>query len=173
MSLDDAEEFVRQVHRRLGRFPILYTNGKTAQFIADNRYQYRLLSRLPLWYARYRPDVGTAFPMGNWDNYAMWQFSSGDNCSERSCPYRVPGTLTDIDVNVAPINKVELAKIWPQGDLLPPKPEQAPEPTPMIVAKAETCNPTEPLAPLSLEPILTAAVMHRTAEINELNYQDY
>lgn len=43
MSLDDAEEFARQVHRRIGRFPVLYTNGKTAQYIADNRYKYRLL----------------------------------------------------------------------------------------------------------------------------------
>jgi GH25 family lysozyme M1 (1,4-beta-N-acetylmuramidase) len=173
MSLDDAQVFIGHIKARTGRYPILYTNHTVAKYIADHRSDYPILSRLPLWYARYRPDVGTAFPMGNWDNYAMWQFSSGDNCSARSCPYRVPGTLTDIDVNVAPINKVELAKNWPQGGLLPPKPEEAPEPTPMMVAKAETCNPTEPLTPLSLEPILTAAVMHRTAEINELNYQDY
>ncbi|TIT74135.1 MAG: muramidase, partial [Mesorhizobium sp.] len=88
MSLEDAEEFVRQVHRRLGRFPVLYSNGKTAQYIADNRYTYRLLSRLPLWYARYKPDIDVHFPMGNWQGYALWQFSAKANCGRFSCPYR-------------------------------------------------------------------------------------
>jgi hypothetical protein len=62
MSLEDAEEFVRQVHRRVGRFPLLYTNDSTARHIADNRGRYRLLSRLPLWYARYKPEIGLHFP---------------------------------------------------------------------------------------------------------------
>lgn len=61
MSLEDAEEFVRQVHRRVGRFPILYTNGATAKHIAENRLRYQLLSRLPLWYARYQPDIDVHF----------------------------------------------------------------------------------------------------------------
>ena len=30
MSLADAEEFARHIQRRIGRFPILYTNGATA-----------------------------------------------------------------------------------------------------------------------------------------------
>ena len=30
MSLEDAEEFARHIHRRTGRFPLLYTNGTTA-----------------------------------------------------------------------------------------------------------------------------------------------
>ncbi len=118
MSLDDAEEFVRQVHRRLGRFPILYTNGKTAQYIADNRYQYRLLSRLPLWYARYKPDIGVHFPMGNWQGYALWQFSAQANCGRVRCPYRVAGTPNDIDVNVAPMDAVTLRQQWPFGGLI-------------------------------------------------------
>jgi GH25 family lysozyme M1 (1,4-beta-N-acetylmuramidase) len=118
MSLDDAEEFVRQVHRRIGRFPILYTNGSTARHIADNRYRYRLLSRLPLWYARYKPDIDVHFPKGNWQGYALWQFSAQANCSSRRCPYRVPGTPTDIDVNVAPMTGAELRVQWPFGGLI-------------------------------------------------------
>ena len=118
MSLEDAEEFVRQVHRRIGRFPVLYTNGKTAQYIADNRYKYRLLSRLPLWYARYKPDIDVHFPMGNWEGYALWQFSAQANCGRFQCPYRVAGTPNDIDVNVAPMNAKELRARWPFGGLI-------------------------------------------------------
>jgi GH25 family lysozyme M1 (1,4-beta-N-acetylmuramidase) len=118
MSLDDAEEFVRQVHRRIGRFPILYTNGMTANHIAANRYKYRLLSRLPLWYARYKPDIGVHFPMGNWQGYALWQFSAQANCGRYRCPYRVAGTPNDIDVNVAPMDAATLREQWPFGGLV-------------------------------------------------------
>ncbi|ESX84252.1 glycoside hydrolase family 25 [Mesorhizobium sp. LSHC412B00] len=123
MSLEDAEEFVRQVHRRLGRFPILYTNGKTAQYIADKRYQYRLLSRLPLWYARYKPDIDVHFPMGNWQGYALWQFSAQANCGRLRCPYRVAGTPNDIDVNVAPMDAAALRQQWPFGGLIDVPPD--------------------------------------------------
>ncbi|WP_454015248.1 glycoside hydrolase family 25 protein [Aquamicrobium terrae] len=118
MSLEDAEEFVRQVHRRAGRFPILYTNGMTARHIAEHRDRYRLLSRLPLWYARYKPEIDTHFPKGNWHGYALWQFSAQANCGKRLCPYRVPGTPDDIDVNVAPMTAAELRGRWPFGALI-------------------------------------------------------
>lgn len=118
MSLEDAEEFARHVQRRIGRFPVLYTNGTTAQHIADNRDKYPLLSRLPLWYARYKPEIGMHFPKGNWQGYTLWQFSSNANCNRRSCPYRVPGTPDDIDVNVASMSAEELRKAWPFGGLL-------------------------------------------------------
>jgi GH25 family lysozyme M1 (1,4-beta-N-acetylmuramidase) len=118
MSLEDAEEFVRHVHRRIGRFPVLYTNGATAAHIAANRDRYPLLSRLPLWYARYKPEIGIHFPKGNWESYALWQFSAQANCNERRCPYRVPGTPTDIDVNVASLSADELREAWPFGGLV-------------------------------------------------------
>ncbi|PWJ85448.1 GH25 family lysozyme M1 (1,4-beta-N-acetylmuramidase) [Pseudaminobacter salicylatoxidans] len=125
MSLEDAEEFVRHIQRRTGRYPILYTNGSTAQHIADNRDKYPLLSRLPLWYARYKPEIDMHFPKGNWETYALWQFVAQANCNARSCPYRVPGTPIDIDVNVAAMNADELRKAWPFGNLLE-------EPEPLI-----------------------------------------
>ena len=118
MSLEDAEEFARHVQRRIGRFPVLYTNGETAQHIADSRQKYPLLSRLPLWYARYKPEIGMHFPTGNWQAYALWQFSSQSNCDDRACPYRVAGAANDIDVNVASMNADELRKAWPFGGLL-------------------------------------------------------
>ena len=122
MSLADAQVFAGHIKTRTGRYPVLYTNHSTARYIALNRDKYRILSRLPLWYARYKPGIEGAFPMGNWDSYALWQFSAAVNCSERRCPYRVKGALTDIDVNVAPVTRAELGKVWAFGSLLPEKP---------------------------------------------------
>ena len=118
MSLDDAEIFVRHIKTRLGRWPVLYTNGATALHIAENRDRYSLLSRLPLWYARYKPAIGLHFPKGHWQTYTLWQFSAGANCDARSCPYRVPGTPLDIDVNVASMSAGELRAEWPFGELV-------------------------------------------------------
>lgn len=122
MSLEDAAIFAGHIKTRTGRYPMLYTNHVTAKYIAANRDKHRLLSRLPLWYARYKPDIRQVFPMGNWDSYALWQFSSGINCGARRCPYRVPGTLDDIDVNVAAMTSAALRSIWAVGTLLPEKP---------------------------------------------------
>lgn len=133
MSLEDAQIFVGHIRARTGRYPILYTNHDTARYIAAYRRDYGVLARLPLWYARYKPDISKVFPFGSWPNYFLWQFSSASNCSQRRCPYRVPGTLTDIDVNVAAMTKEELRRVWPQGGLLPPA---EPDP-PLILAKIE------------------------------------
>jgi GH25 family lysozyme M1 (1,4-beta-N-acetylmuramidase) len=122
MSLADAEIFVRHIKARTGRYPVLYTNHDTARFIATRRDEYTLLSRLPLWYARYRPEIKGVFPMGNWDNYLLWQFSSATNCNNRTCPMRIDGTLDDIDVNTVPVARTALQANWKQGDLLPEKP---------------------------------------------------
>ena len=134
MSPADAEIFVIHIKERTGRYPVLYANGTVAKYIADHHGDYPVLSRLPLWYARYKPDVEGTFPLGNWTNYAMWQFSSAENCTERNCPYRVPGTLTDIDVNMAPMTKAQLATIWPRGDLLP----ERMAPPSLLASKPET-----------------------------------
>jgi GH25 family lysozyme M1 (1,4-beta-N-acetylmuramidase) len=175
MSLEDAQIFVGHIKARTGRYPVLYTNHDTARYIAAYRNDYPVLARLPLWYARYRPEIKGVFPMGNWDNYLLWQFSSGFNCSKRRCPYRVPGTLTDIDVNVAPMGKADLAKVWAQGNLLPAR---EPDP-PLILAKIEFNPREEPEAALAAapppavapDPIVTSSVPK--PEVNALNYQDF
>lgn len=123
MSLSDAEIFAQRIKSRVGRWPILYTNGNTAKFIARNADQYPILSRLPLWYARYKNDVTPHFPEGNWNEYAIWQFASHINCrgasKAKTCPYRPVGTPDDIDVNVTTVDADTLRKQWPFGDLLP------------------------------------------------------
>src|SRR5680860_174026 len=119
MSLSDAERFARHIYKRLGRYPILYTNHSTARHIATNAGQYPLLSRLKLWYARYIDDITNVFPMGNWQKPTLWQFVHGGNCRKRSCPYRVNGTPKDIDVNVSTLTVQQLRKAWPFDGLEP------------------------------------------------------
>lgn len=136
MSLEDAETFARHIHTRLGRWPVLYTNGSTALYIAENRERYSVLSRLPLWYARYKPQIGLHFPKGYWPTYSLWQFSAGANCDARSCPYRVPGTPLDIDVNVASMSADELRLAWPFGELVEKKAYVTAETVPVPVARS-------------------------------------
>ena len=140
MSFKDAEIFARYIKKRTGRYPVLYTNHSTAKTIAQNRTKYRLLARLNLWYARYRPEMRGAFPMGNWDSYAMWQFSSMVNCSRRSCPMRIRGVDHKIDVNVAWMPEKELRAAWPFAEITAPEtpPAALPVPAtkPLLVAKA-------------------------------------
>jgi len=137
ISLEDAETFARHIHTRLGRWPVLYTNGSTALYIAENRERYSVLSRLPLWYARYKPQIGLHFPKGYWPTYSLWQFSAGANCDARSCPYRVPGTPLDIDVNVASMSADELRLAWPFGELVEKKAYVTAETVPVPVARSE------------------------------------
>lgn len=150
ISLEDAEIFARHIHTRLGRWPVLYTNGSTALHIAANRDRYTVLSRLPLWYARYKPAIGLHFPKGHWDSYALWQFAAGANCDARSCPYRVPGTPLDIDVNVASMSADELRAAWPFSELVEkkdfPAEDRTPEEAPLAAAAPEADTVPLPVA---------------------------
>ncbi|WP_026612946.1 glycoside hydrolase family 25 protein [Ensifer aridi] len=157
MSLEDAAIFAGHIKARTGRYPILYTNHITAKHIAANRYKHRLLSRLPLWYARYKPEIRDVFPMGNWNDYALWQFSSAHNCGKKRCPYRVPGTLNDIDVNVAAMTVSALRKIWPHGGLLPEKP-------PVLTVIASATAGTAPEAHAAAAVPLTQPLLISRAE---------
>lgn len=202
MSLEDAQVFAGHIKTRTGRYPVLYTNHATARHIAANRDRYRILSRLPLWYARYRPGIAGVFPMGNWDNYALWQFSAAANCTKRKCPYRVKGAANDIDVNVAAMTRAELARAWAFGGLLPEKPLEGvdnvltasiPAEGPSL-AKAEMdaaagasaaatgevalagmrmAVAAEVRAGAAAEGAATASLSRRTAEVTPLNYQDF
>jgi hypothetical protein len=119
LSLEDAEIFARRIYARIGRWPVLYTNGATAKYVADNRQRFPILSRMRLWYARYKPGIAEHFPKGHWQSYTLWQFASQINCTPRACPYRVPGTNRDIDVNVSPLSLAELRRQWPFDGLEP------------------------------------------------------
>lgn len=166
MSLEDAEIFAGHIKARTGRYPVLYTNHITAQHIAIHRREYRLLSRLPLWYARYKPEIRGVFPMGNWNSYLLWQFSSATNCGEKSCPMRIEGTLRDIDVNTVPMTTKALAAIWPQGGLLE---ERAPELQHLVIASVSLGTSTLPSKPAEAR----AWIKRKPTEVTALNYQDF
>ena len=143
MSLEDAERFSSYIYKKIGRFPMLYTNHNTATFIAANRRDYPLLSRLKLWYARYKSDVTGVFPLGNWDEPTLWQFAYGGNCNAKSCPYRVKGTPNDIDVNVSLQTVEQLRKNWPFDGLVEEKPFVEPSDPEMLLAKNTVEYPEE------------------------------
>ncbi len=148
ISLADAEEFARHIHRRLGRYPLLYANENIAKQIALQRADYPLLSRLPLWYARYRPEIVGAFPKGNWDNYALWQFASHLNCSKAACPHRIEGAGNDIDINVASMDVKSLKAAWPLDGLAPTRnPKSGEEFSQSLIAMA--IGSIENLVPLA------------------------
>jgi GH25 family lysozyme M1 (1,4-beta-N-acetylmuramidase) len=129
MSLQDGQIFAEQIKLRTGRYPVLYTNGTTAKYIADHRLEFPILSRLPLWYARYETDIAPHFPKGNWQDYALWQFASQSNCTKMRCPYRPNGTNRDIDVNIADMTVAQLKQAWPFDNLIPAVvPEDMPRP---------------------------------------------
>lgn len=163
MSLKEAERFARRIHQRIGRYPMLYTNGSTADFIAANREKYSLLSRLPLWYARYKPNISSHFPEGNWKSYDLWQFAANINCRKKSrCPYKTAGTPWDIDINVSPLTPEELAKAWPFDELITPLPEDNAAPlyaskNPLFYATADDLPPTE-FAKVIIPEITIAAI---------------
>lgn len=119
ISLEDAEIFAKRIYQRLGRYPVLYINHQTMKWIALKRKSLPILSRLKVWYARYKGDIRGVFPTGNWFRYLMWQFASGNNCSKKSCPYRVAGTERNIDVNVMNMSVKEVKQKWPFDGLIP------------------------------------------------------
>jgi len=119
ISLEDAEIFAIRIHARLGRYPILYANSHTLKWIALKKDSLPILSRLKIWYARYKGDIRGVFPIGNWYSYLLWQFAYGGNCSKKSCPYRVEGTQRNIDVNVINMTVEQLKEGWPFDGLVP------------------------------------------------------
>jgi GH25 family lysozyme M1 (1,4-beta-N-acetylmuramidase) len=91
---------------------VIYGNHSVTKAInrvlADNP----LFKQSALWYARFRSNIPD-FPVGVWDRYFLWQFSSEINCSRTgSCLYNVPGTGFDMDVNVFPGTRSELENMW-------------------------------------------------------------
>ena len=100
MTLPNAEKFIARVHARTGRYPAFYTNWSTYQHISRTYGANSVFARTPLWVARFRDRLGEQNPTV-WRDYSFWQFSSELNCSAgQTCAYRVPGTASDMDVNV-------------------------------------------------------------------------
>lgn len=106
MSIDEAAKFVARVKERTSRYPLVYMNHRSAVLISRSPLRAAFTNVL-LWYARFRPDIPD-FPKGAWTTYVLWQFSS-----EIRVQYRIPGTRSDMDVNVFNGSVDELKRAWP------------------------------------------------------------
>ena len=100
MTLPNAVRFIERVHEKTGRYPAFYTNWSTYNHISSTYGPNSVFAKTPLWVARFRNMLGNQ-NRTVWQDYSFWQFSSEINCMPgRTCAYRVPGTQTDMDVNI-------------------------------------------------------------------------
>ena len=115
MSLENAGKFIQRIREKTGRYPMFYANQAVVKQISDTYGRNEVFAKTPLWYARFKSRV-TDFPTQTWGSYTLWQFSSEINCQSahpENCLYRVPGTRTDMDVNVYRGTVEELKANWP------------------------------------------------------------
>jgi lysozyme len=112
MTINEAAKFMEYVYEKTGRILVVYANDSTTKLLNSKMKNNPLFQQSKLMYARFSSNV-TNFPVGLWPNYFLWQFSSELNCSTTgSCPYNVPGTKSDMDVNVFYGTKSQLQSEW-------------------------------------------------------------
>ena len=117
MSLANARRFILRIKAKTGRYPMFYANHAVTKAVSDKFGRDDVFSKTHLWYARFTARV-TDFPTKTWDSYTLWQFSSEINCTPahpERCLFRVPGTQTDMDVNVYRGTVEDLKAKWPFG----------------------------------------------------------
>jgi lysozyme len=115
MSFDEARVFIKRVKEKTGRYPLIYANNEVTKAITEQFAADEVFSQTRLWYARFKRTV-TDFPKGMWKTYALWQFSSEQNCSSTNrsaCLYTVPGTEYDMDADVYNGTIEQLKTKWP------------------------------------------------------------
>jgi len=115
MSFDEARVFIKRIKEKTGRYPLIYANNEVTKAISEHYGADEIFAKTRLWYARFRRNVKD-FPQRTWMTYALWQFSSEQNCSSANrpaCLYTVPGTEYDMDVDVFNGTTDELKRQWP------------------------------------------------------------
>lgn len=75
MSLQQAEDFVTQVHNVTGRWPGLYTNNGYINDLLGQGGTNAVLANCWLWIAQYasQPKVPA-----NWETWTLWQYTDGE-----------------------------------------------------------------------------------------------
>jgi lysozyme len=106
MNAEESLRFIKRVKERTGRYPLLYTNHKSAKLLSA-KFKGTEFAEAPLWYARFESAV-TDFPSGLWRSYTLWQFSS-----EIRSQMTLPGVKPDMDVNVYNGTADDLKSNWP------------------------------------------------------------
>jgi GH25 family lysozyme M1 (1,4-beta-N-acetylmuramidase) len=115
VTVANIEAALLYFKQKTGRFPLVYMNGSVKDVLAQKFAAKPALSSVKLWYARFKSNIGPFFPDHQWASYTIWQFSSEINCSPQpgACPYRVPGTSSDMDINIFNGDKAALTAAWP------------------------------------------------------------
>lgn len=112
MSIDEAVIFMDYIYEKTGKIPTVYANHSVTVALNSKLKSNIIFKQAKLWYARFKASV-TDFPVGIWNKYFLWQFSSEINCTTTgSCLYNVPGTKFDMDVNVFAGSRRELEAQW-------------------------------------------------------------
>lgn len=105
MTLGEAERFVELVLEATGRAPMLYGGRLLRETLAG--VESSILSRCPLWYARFAPE-----PVGVpalWDRWTFWQYTDGQNGPE---PHEVDG-IGPCDRDLFNGSEAEFFARWP------------------------------------------------------------
>jgi len=113
ISLSDSELFIKRIFEKTGKYPFVYVNHKVFTEISNKYDKNSVFAKCPLWYARF---INTLPKLSKkiWEKVTLWQFASEINCRDKSnnCPYKVPGTANDIDINVFNGTRAELKEFW-------------------------------------------------------------
>jgi len=108
MSLAQAEDFVNEVHKQVGRYPLLYTVTSYCQPRLKNKQT--VLSKCGLWIARYNSAANPGKLPGAWSDFVLWQYTDGQAGSN---PHRVAGVLQPLDRDFYQGSVDDLKKNWP------------------------------------------------------------
>lgn len=129
ISLADAEIFIRRIHEKTGKYPLLYINNAVFNAINAKYGRDSEFAKCRLWYARFLKKLPT-LSTKVWDKVTIWQFACEINCNpcliedtkghcikranryDANCPYKVAGTDFNMDVNVFNGSIDELLAFW-------------------------------------------------------------
>jgi GH25 family lysozyme M1 (1,4-beta-N-acetylmuramidase) len=113
MNLRNAVIFIKRIHQKTNRYPLIYCNKNMMGYIEQDKANHLLWSLCPLWYARFIKTIAD-YSTEVWEHYTLWQFSSEINCKKTGeCLLNVTGTQFDMDINVFYGTKAELQAKWP------------------------------------------------------------
>ena len=108
MTLEQAHQFVQLVQNELGRFPVVYGGRLLRDTLGLQRDD--LLSKCPLWYARYSgTDTPIGIPPQIWPTFTLWQYTDGNR---GSVPHSVDG-IGRCDRNRFSGTEDDLRNAWP------------------------------------------------------------
>jgi GH25 family lysozyme M1 (1,4-beta-N-acetylmuramidase) len=113
MSMAEAAQFVAEVRRRTGRYPLLYGSRATvSRPVTEDEKE--ILRHCPLWIVS-TMDAPKGWPTAIWPKYALWQFSSELRYRYpiAKAPTSAKPVSWDIDVNYFAGSPSELVREWP------------------------------------------------------------